>query len=53
MWVYPNWRLELQDRRRELEQAGYRLFVHLIEPLPDRVALKERPGRWNWDVGLQ
>lgn len=53
MWVYPNWRLDLQDRRRELEQAGYRLFVHLIEPLPNPLTLKERPGRWNWEVGLQ
>ncbi len=53
MWVYPNWRLNLQDRRRQLEQAGYRLFVHLIEPLPNHVTLKERPGRWNWEVGLQ
>ncbi len=53
VWVYPNWRLGLQDRRSQLEQAGYRLFVHLIEPLPNRVTLKERPGRWNWETGLQ
>ncbi|MFO7709300.1 MAG: peptidase U32 family protein [Desulfobacterales bacterium] len=53
MWVYPNWRLDLQDRRGELERAGYRLFVQLVEPLPDSVKLKQRPGRWNWDMGLQ
>jgi putative protease len=53
LWVYPNWQLDLRDRRRELEQAGFRLFVHLVEPLPNQVTLKERPGRWNWEVGLQ
>ncbi len=52
-WVYPNWRLDLQDRRGELEKAGYRLFVHLIEPVPQTVKLKQRPGGWNWQVGLE
>ena len=53
VWVYPNWRLDLQDRRSELEQAGYRLFVQLIEPVPTSLTLKQRPGKWNWEVGLQ
>lgn len=53
VWVYPNWRLDLQDRRRQLEQAGYSLFVQLIEPLPNPLPLKQRPGKWNWEVGLQ
>lgn len=52
-WVYPNWRLDLQARRGELEKAGYRLFVHLIEPVPQTVKLKQRPGGWNWQVGLE
>ncbi len=52
-WVYPNWRLDLQARRGELEEAGYRVFVHLIEPVPQTVRLKQRPGGWNWQVGLQ
>jgi putative protease len=53
VWVYPNWRLDVQDRRRQLEEAGYRLFVQLVEPLPEQLPLKQRPGKWNWELGLQ
>jgi putative protease len=52
-WVYPNWRLDLRDRRGEMEKAGYRLFVHLVEPVPAPVKLKQRPGGWNWQAGLE
>jgi putative protease len=51
-WVYPNWRLDLRTQRKVLEKGGYRLFVHLLEPIPKHVTLKKRPGLWNWEVGL-
>jgi putative protease len=51
-WVYPNWRLDLKSQRKTLEMAGYRLFVHLLEPIPKDVTLKKRPGLWNWEMGL-
>ncbi|MDH3356293.1 MAG: U32 family peptidase, partial [Desulfobacteraceae bacterium] len=51
-WVYPNWKLDLGIKRKSLEKAGYRLFVHLLEPIPKDVALKKRPGLWNWDLEL-
>jgi len=51
-WVYPNWTLDLTAKQHELERAGYRLFVHLIEPIPKDVKLKKRPGLWNWDLEL-
>jgi putative protease len=51
-WVYPNWKLDLRTRRKALENAGYRLFVHLMEPIPKDVALKKRPGLWNWELEL-
>ena len=51
-WVYPNWRINLEAERTFLSQAGYTLFVTLEEPVPDHVRLKERPGLWNWKVGL-
>jgi putative protease len=51
-WVYPNWRLDLRERRGEMEEAGYRLFVHLVEPVPPPVTIKQRPGGWNWQAGL-
>jgi putative protease len=51
-WVYPNWKLDLRTQRKTLEKGGYRLFVHLSEPIPKDVTLKKRPGLWNWEVGL-
>jgi putative protease len=51
-WIFPNWRLELRTKRKHLIQAGYRCFVHLVEPIPQKVAMKKRPGLWNWEVGF-
>jgi putative protease len=52
-WVYPNWRLNLIPFRQKLEQAGYRHFFHLNEPIPPSIRMKDRPGIWNWKLGLQ
>jgi len=52
-WIYPNWRLDLTSHREELAKAGYACFVHLEEPLPDNIAFKNRPGLWNWSLGLK
>lgn len=52
-WVYPNWKLDLQHHKGMLQKAGYSLFIHLNEPIPEGVKLKKRPGLWNWDPGLQ
>jgi putative protease len=52
-WVYPNWQLDLRAVQEPLIKAGYRLFVHLDEPVPKGVAIKRRPGKWNWDHGLK
>lgn len=51
-WIYPNWRLDLRSKRKALEKGGYRLFVHLLEPIPREVTLKKRPGLWNWALEL-
>ncbi len=51
-WVYPNWKLDISAKKNQLEKAGYRLFVHLVEPLPKEVTLKKRPGLWNWNLDL-
>jgi putative protease len=51
-WVYPNWQLDIRGKKKVLEKAGYRLFVHLFEPLPKGVQLKKRPGMWNWNLNL-
>jgi putative protease len=52
-WVYPNWMLNLTAYRKELEQAGYQRFVHLTEPVPASIRMKDRPGNWNWRISLQ
>ncbi|MBI4765888.1 MAG: U32 family peptidase [Deltaproteobacteria bacterium] len=51
-WVYPNWEINLTAYRKELEQAGYQRFVRLRETVPRSVKIKERPGTWNWKIGL-
>jgi U32 family peptidase len=52
-WVYPNWSIDLRDAQNDLIKAGYRLFIHMDEPVPKNVQLKKRPGRWNWEIGLK
>jgi len=52
-WLFPNWRLDLSGQRRVLERAGYQWFAHLEEPLPKTIKLKNRPGLWNWNIGLE
>ncbi|MEW6670484.1 MAG: peptidase U32 family protein [Thermodesulfobacteriota bacterium] len=51
-WIFPNWELDIRSREKELQQAGYRLFVHMQEPIPKGIKLKDRPGLWNWDLEL-
>lgn len=51
-WVFPNWRLDIRSQKTELVRAGYRMFVELEEPVPEGIALKKRPGLWNWDLKL-
>ena len=52
-WVFPNWRIRLQDQVEALRRAGYAWFIHLLEPVPDSVQLKDRPGLWNWEGELK
>jgi putative protease len=52
-WIYPNWSIDLRSEQERLKGAGFRLFVHLEEPVPKTVRIKKRPGRWNWDGGLK
>jgi putative protease len=52
VWTFPNWELDLSGKWTELEKAGYAMFARLHEPMPDRVAVKERQGLWNWDLKM-
>ncbi len=52
-WVFPNWTVDLSKVHGQLVQFGFRLFVHLDEPVPKDVRIKRRPGLWNWEIGLK
>ena len=52
-WTYPNWKLDLIEKRKQLQNAGIEMFAHLDEPVPKTVAMKKRPGLWNWTIGLK
>ena len=52
-WVYPNWQLDIMEKRAILEDSGIRMFAHLEEPVPRSVMMKNRPGLWNWKIGLK
>jgi putative protease len=51
-WLFPNWELDLSAHQVQLRKAGYQIFVHLHEPVPQSIRLKKRPGLWNWQHGL-
>jgi putative protease len=51
-WVYPNWRLDLSQHKRQLIKAGYRHLFHLPEIPPKTLKMKKRPGLWNWELQL-
>lgn len=51
-WVYPEWQVDFSGKEEELRSAGYRLFVRIHDPLPKGMKLKQRPGLWNWNIGL-
>ena len=51
-WTFPNWALNLEQYRHALAKSGFSLFVHLKEPVPKGVKLKNRQGLWNWNLNL-
>jgi len=51
-WVFPNWRLDIRSKKRLLEKAGYRMTAVFYEPVPKQIKIMERPGMWNWNIGL-
>ncbi len=51
-WIFPRWPLDLRQKKKELKEAGYTLFVSISEPVPRMVQMKKRPGLWNWELDL-
>ncbi len=52
IWVYPNWKLNIKSRQKELQKAGYKLFINMEEKLPFQIKEKNREGLWNWNLNL-
>ncbi len=52
-WIFPNWQLDITEKRTFLQNAGMQMFAHLDEPVPPAVTIKKRPGLWNWKIGLK
>ncbi len=52
-WLFPNWKVDIRRKRELLAKAGYTLFVHLSEPVPKTIEIKQRPGLWNWKLGMK
>ncbi|MCK5311083.1 MAG: U32 family peptidase [Desulfobacteraceae bacterium] len=51
-WVFPDWKLDLTQKKKDLKKAGYSLFVTMLEPVPKNVKMKNRQGLWNWNLKL-
>ena len=51
-WVFPDWKLDLSQKKSELKKAGYTLFVTMLEPIPKNVKINNRQGLWNWNLRL-
>ncbi len=51
-WLFPDWPLNISMKKGLLQNAGFSLFIHLKEPLPRHVEMKNRPGLWNWNLKL-
>jgi len=49
-YVFPNWPLDLTAKKEILAKAGFSLFVHMHEPIPKGIRMKDRPGLWNWNL---
>ena len=52
VWLYPGWPMDLTQHRQVLERAGYTTFVHMEEHPPKGLEQVERPGEFNWQVGM-
>lgn len=51
-WIFPNWQIDLSHKQEALKQAGYALFLTIDESVPKGMTMKQRPGLWNWEIGL-
>ncbi len=51
-WVYPDWQLDLRQKKSDLKKSGYSMFVTMHGIIPKGVKVKKRQGLWNWNLKL-
>ncbi len=51
-YIFPNWHLDLTSQKEALKKKGFSLFIHMHEPIPEGIRMKDRPGLWNWNLKL-
>lgn len=51
-WIFPNWEVDLTEKKEELVRAGFSVFAKLNDHPPGKIELKNRPGLWNYEHGL-
>ncbi len=52
VWLYPAWPLNFGEKRSALENAGYNMFVRIVEHTPHNLPVLRRDGLFNWDGEL-
>ncbi len=52
VWLYPAWPLNFTEKRSALENAGYNMFVRIVEHSPQSLPTLRRDGLFNWDGEL-
>jgi putative protease len=50
---FPNWELDLTEKRQQLEEAGYVLLARLHEKRVSKARQPAGAKRFNWDLDLQ
>jgi putative protease len=51
-WIYPGWPMDIEKNKQQLLQAGYTMFVKLMEKPPSVVPEAKRTSPFNWDLNL-
>ncbi len=52
VWIYPAWPMDFSEKRQVLENAGYSMFVRVVENPPQNLPTLRRDGLFNWDGEL-
>ena len=52
LWIYPGWPLDISSQRGRLIEAGYCLFINLLDAPPKPVPRPQRSSSFNYELTL-